>query len=116
MCAKLIFQLIFVTLIFFSCKKEKSLENTNCSEVSTSYATDIKPLVQVYCQNYGCHNAGDANGDFSTYNGLKSKVDNGSLSNRVIQRKDMPRPDLRKLSIQELKKIKCWLDSGAPDN
>jgi hypothetical protein len=41
-----------------ACKKENELENTNCSEVSASYNNDIEPMLQIYCQNYGCQYCG----------------------------------------------------------
>jgi hypothetical protein len=102
--------------ILIGCKKGETLENTDCSKINASYSNDIKPIIQVYCQNYGCHKSGDTNGDYTTYEGLKAKADNGTLNERVLRKKDMPRPDLRQMTLDDLRKIKCWLDNGAPNN
>src|ERR1044072_4607748 len=48
-----------------------------------SYADDIAPLMMNYC--VGCHvSGGTGSGDFTDYTGVKQKVDNGSLKNRVL--------------------------------
>ncbi|MBL7913346.1 MAG: hypothetical protein JNJ41_19945 [Bacteroidia bacterium] len=97
-------------------KKEKKddLNNLDCSAINSGYSSDIKPIIAANCNSSGCHNAGSANGDLTTYNGIKAKVDNGSLDNRVIQQRTMPLSG--SLAMDDLKKIKCWLNSGAPNN
>jgi hypothetical protein len=108
--------IILAFLIFQSCKKERPLEKTDCSKINASYSSDIKKIIKFYCLNHGCHGSGDSNGDFSTYEGLKDKADNGRLRERVLNNRDMPRRDLGIITIDDLRKIKCWLDSGAPNN
>ncbi len=106
----------FLGLVFSCKKKDKKdgLNNLDCSAISSGYASNIKPIIDGNCLSSGCHNAGSANGDFTTYAGLKAKVDNGSVDNRVIQQKTMPLSG--SLAMDDLKKIKCWLNSGAPNN
>lgn len=117
---KLLFLIFILAGCFglaFSCKKKDKkddLNNLDCSTISSGYASNIKPIIDGNCLSSGCHNAGSANGDFTTYAGLKAKVDNGSIDNRVIQQKNMPLNN--PLATDELKKIKCWLNSGAPNN
>jgi hypothetical protein len=108
--------LILLAIVFYTCKKESRLEETNCTNYTTSYQYDIVPIIKTYCQSYSCHHQGDTNGDFSNYAGVKEKADNGSLNHRVLIKKDMPRPDLRQIALSDLRKIKCWLEAGAPDN
>jgi len=105
-----------ILLLLHGCKKNDNndLNNLNCSKINSVYSSDIKPIIEGSCLSSGCHNSGSANGDFTTYPGLKAKVDNGSLDNRVIQQKNMPLTGA--LSMDDLKKIKCWLNSGAPNN
>lgn len=105
----------FIGLVF-GCKKNKKddLNNLDCSKINSSYSSDIKPIIAANCLSSGCHNAGSANGDLTTYTGLKAKADNGSLDNRVIQQRNMPPSG--SLAIDDLKKIKCWLNSSAPNN
>lgn len=65
----------------------------------------------------GCHTGGVSQGDFTTYAGIKDKVDNGSFLARVIEDKDMPpgySPGPDKLSDCDLKVLKNWINDGAP--
>lgn len=105
------FLLIAFTLII-GC--HRGLDNVDCSKINAAYSTDIKPLINANCISSGCHNAGSSNGDFSQYSGLKTVAENGKLDERVIGQQDMP--PSKKLSLDERKKIKCWIKSGAPNN
>ncbi len=102
------------SLIITGCKKEETLDNVDCSKGNSSYAANIRPIINGNCLSSGCHNTGSVNGDFTTYNGLKAKADNGSLNTRVVQQKNIP--PSQSLSLDNLKKIKCWINSGAPNN
>jgi len=103
-------------VLFLSCKKNKQddLNNLDCSKINSSYSSNIKPIIDGNCLSSGCHSSGSTNGDFTTYAGLKAKVDNGSIDNRVIQQRTMPISG--SLAMEDLKKIKCWLNSGAANN
>lgn len=118
-----IFLLLFFGLgIIISCKKKApsattpkdDLNNVDCSTINSSYSTNVKPIIDGNCLSSGCHNSGSSNGDFTVYAGIKAKVDNGSINNRVIQQKNMPFTS--SLSTEQLIKIKCWINSGAPNN
>lgn len=106
----------FIGLVTGCKKKDKKddLNNLDCSKINSSYSADVKPIIDGNCLSSGCHGAGSANGDFTTYAGLKAKVDNGSIDNRVIQQRTMPING--SLAMDDLKKIKCWLNSGASNN
>ncbi len=63
----------------------------------------------------GCHiPGGTGNGDFTTYSGLKAKVDNGSLLNRVVILKNMPVSP--PLSDADINRIHCWIIQGGLNN
>jgi len=117
-----LFNVILITFfsillsLFSSCKKEKEddLNNLDCSKISAGYSSSVKPIIAANCLSSGCHNAGSTNGDFTDYAGLKEKASNGTLDTRVIQQKNMPPSGA--LSMDNLKKIKCWLNSGSPNN
>ncbi len=102
-----------ITLVL-GCKKEKNLDSVDCSKIKSSYSVNIKPIINAHCISSGCHNTNSTNGDFTDYNGLKAQADNGSLNNRVVQQKNMP--PSQPLSLDDLTKIKCWTNSGAPNN
>jgi hypothetical protein len=97
----------------FACKKD-DYKNLDCSTISSGYNASIKPIINANCLGGGCHNTGSSNGDLTTYAGLKTKADNGSLNRRVLEDKDMPTTG--PLSLDDRKKIKCWLEGGALNN
>ena len=113
---KVVFLLFSVLCIvsWTCCKKKDEYKNLECSSVSSSYSASIKPLIDANCTSSGCHNAGSSNGNLTTYEGLLIRVNNGTLSKRVLYTKDMPKNG--SLSLDDRKKIKCWLDAGAPRN
>lgn len=104
--------LVAFTLI--SCKKPDTIDNVNCSKVSSEYSADIRPIIDANCLSSGCHNAGSVNGDFTNYAGLKAVADKGKLQDRVINQKNMPPSG--PLPLEDLKKIKCWINSGTLNN
>lgn len=86
-----------------------------CDTTNVTFHANIEPIIQGNCAVSGCHVAGGTgSGIFTTYAGLKTKVNNGSLKRRVLERKDMP-PNSR-LNGCQLSLIKIWLDAGAPNN
>ena len=103
----LIYSAIVFTL-FSACKKE------NTEEIDCTYSSDIMPIINTNCLSSGCHNTGSVNGDFTTYAGLKKVTSSGALENRVIINQTMP--PSKPLSPEDMKKIKCWIDSGSPNN
>lgn len=132
MMKKLIPIIVIAFMIFNNaCRHDKNefiqpaIPDTLQIDSSVSYLNDIKPLLITYCLGDGvqkCHvtntNQG-ANGDFSTYVGLKDKVDNGSLEQRAIISKDMPPPSTTgpaTLAAADLHILKSWIAIGAPNN
>lgn len=108
--------LLFVLLVILlgnACKKDE-YKNLDCSSISSTYSASIKPIINSNCTLSGCHNAGSSNGDYTTYNGLKTIADNRKLEDRVLNKKDMPSSN--GLSLDLRKKIKCWIEAGAPNN
>ncbi len=104
----------FVIVLALACNKKNSLDNVDCSTINSTYSSGVKPIMDGYCLSSGCHNAGSTNGDFTTYAGVKAKVDNGSLEKRVLKSRNMPPSGA--LHMDNLKRIKCWLNSSAPNN
>lgn len=108
-----IIALLSVLIGLLACEKDE-YKNLDCASVNASYKNDINPIIQGNCMSAGCHDAGSSNGDFTTYKGLKGKADNGSLNKRVLEKKNMPTNGA--LSLDDRKKLKCWLNNSAPDN
>lgn len=84
---------------------------------SVTFTDSIQPIISANCATPGCHDIGSLNGDFTTYGGVKAKVDNGSFQTRAIEGGGpTPMPPTGLLPAQEINKLKCWLASGAPNN
>lgn len=91
-----------LVLMSGSCKKKE----ISCDGNGASYISDVKSIVDKNC--IGCHEG------FSTYEGLIPAVNSGKFEDAVINKRTMPQGG--KLEIEELIKIKCWLDNGAKEN
>jgi uncharacterized membrane protein len=105
-------RLVLITtccLLGISCKKDNN--TTACS-----YSGVIRPIINNKCAIPNCHNAGSTLADFSTYEGLKSGVDNGRIRTNVYDLKIMPPASAIPLTEEEKEQLKCWLDNGAPQN
>lgn len=126
---KTFIQLISLGLLilgFESCTKEKgnipkpkfvttdsiiNINNSLYSGIIITYSGSIRNIIQAKCSF--CHHAGTAS-NLTNYTILKAKIDDGSFENRVFIEKDMP-PSIP-LSESDVEKIRCWIDSGAPNN
>lgn len=99
-------------VLFVSCRND--LRNLDCSTIGSTYLLDVKPIILGSCTTSGCHNAGSGNGDYTTYAGLKAVADDGTLDKAVNIKKSMPKNG--SLDIESRKKIRCWINAGAPNN
>lgn len=90
--------------------------HNNCNTVSTvKYSVHIQPIIKGNCAISGCHTAGGSgNGIFDNYAGIKAKVDNGSLRQRVVVDKSMP--PSQALNNCQIQLINAWIDAAAPNN
>ena len=117
------FILVYSASIFLSCSKEKAEPQSSCFDQSfqASFSTDVFPVIQLRCASVvGCHAPGSApNPEFSDYNSVKAKYDDGKLWNRLIELKDMSpawAPDSLKLTDCEREAIQKWMEIGALNN
>lgn len=98
--------------------KNNSCESATCDTSNVTYSGAIRSIITNKCQ--GCHSGPSAGGgyDYTTYAGVKARVNDGSLLgavNHVPGYSPMPKNG-NKLSVCELTQIKKWIDAGAPDN
>lgn len=120
----------FLILILSSCNHDHGLEPVPFipppSDSVISYSKDIVPILQTFCfgiNGQTCHvtvsNQG-ANGDFTTYEGLKAKVDNGTIAVRVFNPNGGMPPSYSNnptpLADSDLFKFELWVEQGAPNN
>lgn len=114
---------IIVLLLFGlgSCYVDNGEELFNCSAdpASVKYATVIAPLLSANgCT--GCHSGASPSGGYNltTYSAVKTVVDNGRLwgaVNHLEGFKPMPQGG-GKISACDIKRLKAWIDAGAPNN
>ena len=112
-----LFAMIMVCLS--ACKYDKELLDTTptplpaCATTPASFSADIFPLVTTKCAIPACHDASGQGGQvFQSYNQISSAKDRIHL--RAIVQKTMPASGF--LTTAEYNSLKCWLESGAPNN
>ena len=107
-----------LVLLFAIISCSKSTSNTNpqpipCDGTVKSFATDVNPIIQSFCNLAGCHASGSINGPgpltnysqvFSARNVVRNAVASGLM------------PQNATLSNAQKTAIVCWIDSGAPNN
>lgn len=103
-------------LLFYGCyndKEEILYGATTCDGVSTSFATNVNPIIQSNCAIPDCHAAGSTNGPgpLTTYAQIKNVA--VGIKSAVVSR-FMPKTG--SLTDSQIKTISCWVDSGAPNN
>ena len=85
----------------------------DCTQVTAKYTIDVAPIIQSKCAYSGCHDAGAAGGVALT-NYTQVFQNSARIRTSTVVNKTMPKTG--SLTPTELAKIKCWLDSGAPNN
>ena len=112
---------VIVVFIATSCyyHKEDLLYGNNCDTTNVTYSLTIKNLLNNFgC--LGCHVGVNPPGgiNLESYSNVKIYVDNGRLYGAVTHSPGFkPMPDgAAKMNDCDIKKLKAWIDSGAPNN
>jgi hypothetical protein len=101
-------------LIIVSCSKSKTDEpSNNCDAVPKSFATDVNPIIQTFCNQPNCHNTGSINGPGALTN-YSEIFDARARIKPQIAAGLMPQNTT--LTTAQKNIIICWIDSGAPNN
>ncbi|HEY6503329.1 MAG TPA: hypothetical protein VIZ28_05085 [Chitinophagaceae bacterium] len=100
-------------MIVISCSKSND-DPTVCDGVTNkSFAADVNPLIQTFCNQAACHDAGSSNGVGPLTN--YTQVFNARVAIRgAVQSGLMPQNAT--LTTAQKNSIICWIDSGAPNN
>jgi uncharacterized membrane protein len=85
----------------------------DCSTVTATFVK-VQSILTSKCNTSGCHNTRDAAGGtvLETYDQAKEKA--GRINQRAIVEKTMP-PGTA-LTSSETAILKCWINSGTPNN
>ena len=85
----------------------------DCSGAAKSFATDVNPIIQTFCNQANCHNAGSNNGPgpltkyievFDARARIRPQIAVGLM------------PQNNTLTAAQKSIIMCWIDAGAPNN
>lgn len=114
--------LVMLPFLFLqSCLSEKlpePMESEFCETIDATYVATVKDIIDKNCAYSGCHISGFPSGDFSTYAGLESRINNGRINARVLDLRDMPpsnAPAATELTQEELDIFMCWVSAGYPE-
>ena len=99
-------------LVVGSCKKD--LLEPVCDGTEATYDGHTATIINATCMGSSCHDAGSNRGDFTTYEGIKPYLDDGSFTKEVLTNQSMPRGSV--LSQSQINTMQCWLDNGYAEN
>ncbi len=110
---------VFCSIVFSSCYYDKAevlygTQNADCNTVSAKFSTDINPIIQSKCATAGCHNAASGAGGLVLISYSKVFQNLTKVNQRALIKKDMPVAG--PLSPEEQNKLRCWINTGAPNN
>ncbi|MCB0642404.1 MAG: hypothetical protein KDC44_12225 [Phaeodactylibacter sp.] len=89
-----------------------------CLEANPTYESDIKPIVDNTCAYSGCHVSGFGFGDFSSYEGMLSRLENGAIEQQTIFTDEMPPKNAigpNELTTEEKELLQCWIQLQYPE-
>jgi hypothetical protein len=107
--------LSYSVICIMSCDKKGGVDPLpiDCSGPAKSWATDVNPIVQTYCNQSGCHDVASSNGPgpltnytqfFSARSLIREQIAAGLM------------PQNATLTKAQRSAIVCWIDNGAPNN
>jgi uncharacterized membrane protein len=111
---------LFMAVLATGCYYDKeellypgSNQAVDCTTVSAKFSTDVLPLITTKCATSNCHDASAAGGRiFQTYAQISGAKDRINI--RAVVEKTMPESGA--LLPAEINILKCWIESGAPNN
>ena len=110
--------IISVFIILVACGDDPPVDPLDCTGISPTYTTDVKPILDASCAKSGCHDAITVqNGvDLSNY-ATASVISQEPRFLGVIQHQagfpQMPF-DGAKLPGPQIRTLKCWVENGSP--
>ena len=117
----IIISFLLATIVFAgSCYYDKSEllypgsnQPADCATVPAKFGADVLPLITSKCNIATCHDA-TASGGFVLQNYPQVSGAKDRINTRVAVTRDMPPTGA--LLPAEINIIKCWIQSGAPNN
>jgi uncharacterized membrane protein len=100
----------FLSCIFVSCKYDTT--PFDCSAVNATFSNDVQPIIAEKCA--GCHKTNNTAAGVNLEDYSKIFANKSGVRQTAIVEKSMPPSG--PLSNDEMTKIQCWIDAGAPNN
>jgi len=114
---------LFITgLLFFCAQCTNEVAPDICNNVAQkvqdiSYNLDVAPIIAKSCALPDCHVGAFPNGDFTFYDDLKIRADNGELYFRLTSGQMPPSfSEVPALTICDVNTIVMWINEGAKNN
>lgn len=119
--------LVLVVFLLQSCGNktpEVVIPEVCDSLIGITYDNQVKAIINSGCAYNGCHDGSVTAGVFSDYDGMKGRLDNGSIKDRMFNQpvdahEHMPPPYATggptELTEGQLDTILCWLLDGYPE-
>ena len=85
----------------------------DCTTINAKFAADVLPLISSECATSGCHDA-TASGGLIFQNHAQISGAKDRINTRAVVEKTMPAAG--PLQPSEINIIRCWIESGAPNN
>lgn len=91
-----------------------STQAVDCSTVAAKFSDNVSPVIISKCATSTCHAPGNSSGllVIENYTQVRDKLDR--IQARAIIERTMP--PTGPLSPTEINILKCWIESGAPNN
>ena len=100
-----------------SCTNDKLPEPMNnpiCDTLQVAYDLQVKTIIDASCAFVGCHSAGAAFGDYTSYDEMLPILNDNEFRKRVLDLRDMP-PDGDTLSAMDFETLECWVTQEYPE-
>jgi uncharacterized membrane protein len=88
----------------------------SCDTVQVKFSPEIKQIIDTKCAYSGCHNAASGAGSTVLTDHASISAKAARIKDRAVVQKSMPPSGAPALSDAEVIKLKCWIESGAPNN
>lgn len=103
--------LAFAVLGITACKDK--FERIPCNGTDPTWNGEVQDIIATYCWAAGCHGTGATNGDFTSYDGIKARLNDNSFEVQIFETRAMPQNESLPDSI--LATLQCWLENGFPE-
>lgn len=100
-----------------SCTNDKlpePISNPVCDTLQVAYDLQVKTIIDASCAFVGCHSAGAAFGDYTSYDQMLPFLNDNEFKKRVLDLRDMP-PDGDTLSAMDFETLECWVTQEYPE-